>query len=230
MYERNLLQKRFWLSQSDSYQPLYSMMLGLMRKSCKSDLNSLLEKEDCSAFTLPQYDTSRSVLIRDSMAIMHSMNAKRFKSFGDLAKDYFKVLLACFHSFGCVVDVFDRYDVEQSVKSTERKRRYVGNIGRVFQIIDSRPIPDWKKIISVPENKTGLIRFLGDYTLKHYTGFKLGENDQIQLAGCFQNPEIAMTISSGSIDDVPELFSTQLSCMHCLQTRKYHTKSPKGTL
>jgi hypothetical protein len=126
--------------------------------------------------------------------------------------------------------VFDRYDVEQSVKSTERKRRYVGNIGRVFQIIDSRPIPDWKKIISVPENKTGLIRFLGDYTLKHYTGFKLGENDQIQLAGCFQNPEIAMTISSGSIDDVPELFSTQLSCMHCLQTRKYHTKSPKGTL
>ena len=35
------------------------------------------------------------------------------------------------------------------------------------------------------------------------------DNDQIQLAGCFQNPEIVMTISSGPIDDVPELFSTQ---------------------
>lgn len=63
--------------------------------------------------------------------------------------------------------------------------------------------------LSVPENKTGLIRFLGDYALKHYTGFTLGDNDQIQLAGCFQNPETVMTISSGSIDDVPELFSTQ---------------------
>jgi hypothetical protein len=37
----------------------------------------------------------------------------------------------------------------------------------------------------------------------------LGDNDQIQLAGCFQNPETVMTISSGPIDDVPELFSTQ---------------------
>jgi hypothetical protein len=37
----------------------------------------------------------------------------------------------------------------------------------------------------------------------------LGDNDQLQLAGCFQNPETVMTISSGSIDDVPELFSTQ---------------------
>jgi hypothetical protein len=182
---------------------------GLMRKSCKSDLINLLEKEVCSAFTLPEYDRSRSVLIRDSMAIIHSMNVKRFKSFGDLAKDYFKVLLSCFHSFGCDVDVFERYDVEQSVNSTERKRRSVGHIGRVFQIIDSRPIPDWKNFLSVPENKTGLIRFLGDYALKHYTGFTLGDNDQIQLAGCFQNPETVMTISSGSIDDVPGLFSTQ---------------------
>ena len=94
------------------------------------------------------------------MAIIHSMNVKRFKSFGDLAKDYFKVLLACFHSFGCVIDVFDRYDVEQSVKSTERKRRSVGNIGRVFQIIDSRPIPDWKHVFLFPKTNPVLLGFL----------------------------------------------------------------------
>jgi hypothetical protein len=51
------------------------------------------------------------------MAIIHSMNVKRFKSFGDLTKGYFKVLLACFHSFDCVVDVFDRYDVEKRLAS-----------------------------------------------------------------------------------------------------------------
>jgi hypothetical protein len=39
-------------------------------------------------------------------------------------------------------------------------------------------------------------------------GFTLGDNDQIQLAGRFQNPETVMTISAGSIEDVPELFST----------------------
>ena len=37
----------------------------------------------------------------------------------------------------------------------------------------------------------------------------MGDNDQIQLAGRFQNPETVMTISSSPIDDVPELFSTQ---------------------
>ena len=43
------------------------------------------------------------------MAIIHSMNVKRFKSFGDLAKNYFKVLLACFDSFvvlsTCLIDM-----------------------------------------------------------------------------------------------------------------------------
>ena len=97
------------------------------------------------------------------MTIIHSMNVKRFKSFDDLAKGYFKVLLVCFHSFECVVDVFDRYDVEQSVKSTERKRRYAGHIGRVFQIIDNRPIPpipDWKHVFLFPNTKAVLLGFL----------------------------------------------------------------------
>jgi hypothetical protein len=94
------------------------------------------------------------------MAIIHGMNVKRFKSFGDLAKGYFKVL---FPSFDCVVDVLDRYDVEQSVKSTERKRRYADHIGRVFQIVDSRPIPpilDWKHVFLFPKTKPVLLGFL----------------------------------------------------------------------
>ena len=38
---------------------------GLMRKSCKSDLINLLEKEVYSAFTLPEYDRRRFVLISE---------------------------------------------------------------------------------------------------------------------------------------------------------------------
>jgi hypothetical protein len=92
----------------------------------------------------------------------------------------------------------------------------------------------------LPENKTGLIRFLGDYALKHYTCFTLGDNDQIQLAGCFQNPEIVMTISSGPIDDVTELFSTQekadtriilhaLFAKTCVMFQGVVTKKPNKT-
>jgi hypothetical protein len=44
---------------------------GLMRKSCKSDLINLLEKEVCSAFTLPEYDRSRFVLISEIQWLLH---------------------------------------------------------------------------------------------------------------------------------------------------------------
>ena len=39
---------------------------------------------------------------------------KKLTSFGDLANDYFKILVAC------VLDVCDWYDVEHTTKSAER--------------------------------------------------------------------------------------------------------------
>jgi hypothetical protein len=50
-------------------------------------------------------------------------------------------MVACFQHYGCVVDVFDRYDKKDSTKSAERERRSSSNPGKVFQIIEGRSIP-----------------------------------------------------------------------------------------
>ena len=44
------------------------------------------------------------------MGIIQTLNAKRYNTFGELAKDYFDNMVACFQHYGCVGDVFDRYD------------------------------------------------------------------------------------------------------------------------
>ena len=59
-----------------------------------------------------------------------------------------------------VADVFDWYDVNNSIKSAERERHTkVTAHTKVSQVIEGRNIPDWKKFLSVKENKQALINF-----------------------------------------------------------------------
>jgi hypothetical protein len=51
------------------------------------------------------------------------MDAKKHKTFGDLATDYCRPLTSCFVKAHTVADVFDRYDVKNSIKLAERERR-----------------------------------------------------------------------------------------------------------
>jgi hypothetical protein len=37
---------------------------------------------------------------------------------------------------------------------------------KAFQVIEGRNIPDWKKFLSVKENKQALINFFGDFIVK----------------------------------------------------------------
>ena len=57
------------------------------------------------------------------MALLQSMNVKLCRTFGDLAISFVQSQLSCFPSASSIIDVFDRYDVEQSIKSAERDRR-----------------------------------------------------------------------------------------------------------
>jgi hypothetical protein len=84
------------------------------------------------------------------------MNVKAFKTFGDLAEHFIKCRQQCFPSAATVVGVFDRYDKKLSIKSAERDRRS-SSFGdhKVFQLIDGRPIPDWKKVSYSKCQKTG---------------------------------------------------------------------------
>jgi hypothetical protein len=50
--------------------------------------------------------------------------------------------------------IYKMYDVKISIKSAERERRTkVTAHTKVFQVIEGRNIPDWKKFLSVKENK-----------------------------------------------------------------------------
>ena len=89
---------------------------GTMRKSCKSDLVKQFEDEVSPVLSLPDFDPSLTTYIRDGMALVQCMNAKKHSTFGDLATDYCRQLTSCFAKAHTVADVFDRYDVQNSEK------------------------------------------------------------------------------------------------------------------
>ena len=99
---------------------------GTMRKSCKSDLVKQFENEVCPVLSLPDFDTSLTTYIRDGMALVQCMDAKKHTTFGDLTTNYCRQLTSCFAKAHTVADAFDRYDVKKtSITSAERKRRTV---------------------------------------------------------------------------------------------------------
>ena len=182
---------------------------GSMRKTCKADLLHQLEQEVSSVQSLPIFDVSTTTYIRDGMALVQSLNAKRYSTFGDLAMDFVKMQLDCFSSASTVTDVFDRYDIKNSIKSAERERRSKSVFScRVFQVLETRTIPDWKKFLNSGENKQSLIRFLGEYSVKHLTNTSiLNEGQTLYLAGAFKSPEIVKMVDYEGVSDCSHLFS-----------------------
>ena len=90
---------------------------GSMRKSCKSDLVKQFENEIFLVLSLPNFDPSLTTYIRDGMALVQYMDAKKHSTFGDLATDYCRQLTSCFAKAHTVADVFDRYDVKKNPSS-----------------------------------------------------------------------------------------------------------------
>ena len=137
-----------------------------MRKFVKAHLTHELEREVCLSFTLPSFDKTLTVLIRDGMGIIQSLDVNKFSNFGDLAVFYLKHLSMLLQSAE-IVDVFDRYDLKDSIKSAERERRSQAAGGhRIYHVNEGSSIPDWKKFLSINRNKQELISFLGEFISK----------------------------------------------------------------
>ena len=135
---------------------------GSMRKTSKAELTHQLEMEAAKCSNLNYFANQNSIYIRDAMAILQMMDAGSFRSFNELASSYAVQLLKSLSSADTIVDVFDRYDYQNSVKVRERARRgQVGN-ARQYQVLGGRPIPPWKKFLSCSENKQSLINFLSN--------------------------------------------------------------------
>jgi hypothetical protein len=75
---------------------------------------------------------------------------------------------------------------------------------KIYEVIEGRVIPDWKKFISSGENKQSLIRFLGDYIVKHFNqNSSLQEGQSLYLAGLFSNPDTLKKLNQiGMLDEL----------------------------
>ena len=119
------------------------------------------------------------------------MNVKSFKTFGVLAEHLIKCQQQCFSSAASVVRVFDRYDKNLSIKSAERDR-HSSSFGyhKIFQLINGRQIPNWKKFLRVNANKQALLKFLGDFVIRSHSQSSIvtSSDDELYLAGLFSGP------------------------------------------
>ena len=72
----------------------------------------------------------------------------------------------------------------------------------MFQVIEGRNIPDWKKFLSVKENKQVLVNFFGDFIVKFNQSNPLVPPGNLYyIAGSFGNPEIVKVVSDQEVFD-----------------------------
>jgi hypothetical protein len=85
----------------------------------------------------------------------------------------------------------------------------------VFQVIEGRNIPDWKKFLSVKETKQALINFFGDFIVKFNQSNPLVPPGNLYyIAGSFGNPEIMLH---------PERACAPGRTMHVISEREEHS-------
>ena len=186
---------------------------GSMRKNTKADLIHCLEKSVPVETVLPCGERRDRVYIRDAMSIIQATSGDRFNTFDDLGEHYLNQLLLGFHTADTVVDVFDRYDVPDSIKSAERYRRQSRlQAENLYHVIGGRTIPPWRKFLNVSQNKAALEAFLSDFITTHAPLHQELINQpecMVYLTGGFENPEETRCISAaGPVTD------HQLFCMH----------------
>ena len=102
-----------------------------------------------------------------------------------------------------IVDVFDRYDLKDSIKSAERECRSQAAGGHmIYHVNEGNSIPDWKKFLSINRNKQELISFLGEFISKFVNADNpLPVGQTLYLAGT--------KIASDQVTDCVDLFSIQ---------------------
>ena len=130
---------------------------GSLRKTTKSVLSSIIEKEVNVAPRLP-VSPLETVYILDGMAMAQMTKSGGASTFGDLCLKYFTIFTAPLSLHNCLEShiVFDQY-IETSIKAGERSRRGESAALEVQIGGPSTPVPkQWGKYISNPQNKVNL--------------------------------------------------------------------------
>ena len=137
---------------------------------------------------------------------MQMVKSAGARTFGDMASRYYETITSSLIRNCDRVDVeFDRYDKQDSIKESERRRRGSCTSFEVAIASGSTSIPKkWNSYIANPLNKVNLQTFLA----KSWTEIgkrMLGPGHQLVLAGCFQDPQDAVVIERGTSRTLPVL-------------------------
>ena len=180
---------------------------GMMRKAVKSDLAKRLE-ENCTVLqTLPP--AVNTAYIIDGMALLQSLRETSFTSFDDLGNQVLQNVKSLFGNglgISCISIIFDRYDNAQSIKQSERLRRWA-EIGPSYVIKGSRTVPNYRKFLLNVENKAALAAFVSEYIVS--MGPSILDDQSIVLDGGFKEGEVVKKVTKVIVSNLTDLFSSQ---------------------
>ena len=151
---RNLAMKEVL---SHSLGPLpwpLAMPEGLLRKTNKAALGNLLQKDVPTAESIPQ----QSATVIDGMHLVQKLKGNQ-KTFGEITKDLFSIILKEGAGSQRIDVVFDRYH-EISIKNSERKMRGSYSGIKVTYITEKQILRQCNKFLGQTCNKTSLVSFL----------------------------------------------------------------------
>ena len=133
---------------------------GTLHKAVKIKLLEEIEKEAASVKSIPHSQEKIDWVIEGMALILKAGNATTFAELSDIL---FGIILNTFKkpSVKRVDAVFDRYDIEDSMKSFERVRR--GSGASIELRIYGRQVKlpnQWQKFIKNPKNRANLVASL----------------------------------------------------------------------
>ncbi|KAG0719948.1 hypothetical protein GWK47_049442 [Chionoecetes opilio] len=111
-------------------------------------------------------------------------------------------------SIGVVTLVFDRYDREQSIKSTERHRRGMLDSGFNYQIQGNRDVPNYRNFLKTSTNKASIASFICQYICDNGQDL-LPADKSVVLAGGFEDGEVVKVLNEVGVSSLEGLYSTQ---------------------
>lgn len=172
---------------------------GSLRKTTKSTLMHILEKEVTSKINLPVSQIPTVYLI-DGMALVQMLKSGGCATFDEMSLKYQDIILnALLHNNTTRVDlVFDQY-LPASIKDGERSRRGESASLEVKIHSGSMPVPkQWSKYISNPKNKVNLCDFLC-HSLCEKLPSRLQPTHKVFLAGGFRDGSVTVSLMQSSV-------------------------------
>ena len=175
---------------------------GTMRKNKKSDMVACIEERIEPSSSLPPGTLGHRVYIRDAMSVIQAIRGDNFVTFSDLAKHYTEHLMTGFNKADTVIEVYDRYDSEMSIKDAERQRRQAHlSAYHTYHVKGGRNVPSWRKFLAVSQNKASLASYLTTHLETQFPVLATHSGHKLVLSGGTQTDrqEVKCISRTGSV-------------------------------